>query len=326
MKCAESIRMYKLHHLILSGMFTSARDVAIEWKVSQRTIERDLEALRKKIGAKVIYNREENRYVFDGEPAQLPSASFSDREIAVILIAERALRSLAGTPLQEEKVHPVFNKLLSLIASDEDLMDKARQFCGSVFFNLPHHSTAKIEQVFEKIAQALLDGKVISITYRKPQETTSESREVEPYFLLNENGPWYLVGRCRKKRDIREFNLSRIISIEVLDKYYVRPESFKADDYLKAGFGKLHGGTATTVQLKLLDKAAEWISENNVHTTQRVRHSASGGAILTMKCPISESLVQWVLQFGGHASVIGPPELRKKVIDAAQEIISQNSL
>lgn len=318
-------RICILDQMIRSGSFTSPYDVGKELKVSPRTIERDLRALRKRIGANVEYDRDEGRYIYDGEPAQLPAASFSEREIAVMLIAERALRTLAGTPLHKQ-VHPVFNKLLSIITRDVDLMDNVRRFCGSIFFNLPHYPTADIQHVFEEISQALLDSKVLYITYKKPQSTTSESREVEPYLLLNENGPWYLVGRCRKKRDIREFHLSRIKNIDVLDKYFVRPDSFKAEDYLKEGFGKLHSGTPIRVQLRLLDKAAEWISENNVHATQRVRHTASGGAILTMKCPISDSLVQWVLQFGGHASVIGPPELRKKVIDAAQEIISHNSL
>ena len=166
MSHASLQRIYDLDRLIRIGELHSADQAAEEIGVTRRTIERDLETLRHDLGAEDLrFNRAEGRYEYSSDPVvTLPGQGLNEREIAIVLIAERALRQFTGSSFQDE-VHPAFNKLLNPIRHDKKAMEYIRDFCSSVYFHRPFEPIRDLRQDFSIVLDAIMRRRRLSITY-----------------------------------------------------------------------------------------------------------------------------------------------------------------
>lgn len=69
----------------------------------------------------------------------------------------------------------------------------------------------------QPLARAIVDGRVVRFTHRKPDGTETD-REVEPRALLARRGTWYLRGHDRSRGEARVFRTDRIAGpVEVTD-------------------------------------------------------------------------------------------------------------
>jgi predicted DNA-binding transcriptional regulator YafY len=244
-------RIRKIDGMIRMGTMHSAQQLAEEFEVSRRTIERDIEMLRLELDAEVVYNRAKGCYEYEGKPLPLPGQWLNEREIAIMLIAERALRVYTGTSFSGE-VHPVFNKLLNPIRDDKKAMEYIRDLCKSVYFYRPFEPMRDLRSEFSTVLAAIMERKRLSMKYLTAArgKTDDERRELEPYVLLNNGGDWYVVGLCRQARELRTFSLARIFEPQIEDHYFDIPDSFTVDDFLSKGFGRMHGDRPVRVRLR----------------------------------------------------------------------------
>jgi predicted DNA-binding transcriptional regulator YafY len=243
--------MQKIDSMIRLGTMRSAQQLADEFEVSRRTIERDIEMLRLELGAEVVYNREKGCYAYKGKPVPLPGQWLNEREIAIMLIAERALRMYTNTPFSDE-IHPVFNKLLNPIRDDKKAMEYIKDLCKSVYFNRPFEPLRDLRTEFSVVLNAIMERKRLSMKYQTAArgKAPEERRELEPYVLLNNGGDWYVVGFCRRSREVRTFALGRVFEAKTEDHYFDIPDSFKVEDYLSKGFGRMKGDAPFNVRLR----------------------------------------------------------------------------
>lgn len=218
MKNASYKRLIELDRLIRLGRLKSAEQAASQFGVSRRTIERDLEGLRFELGARVIYNAKKKLYEYEGAAVTLPAQWLTRRELAIILIAERALRLYAGASFHRE-IHPVFNKLLEPVRQDKEAMDYIRELCASVEFE----RDAKVENVknqFSRLLDAILEHNVVSITLITPLGRQEEGRLFEPRRLIHKVDKWYVKGWCRVAHGEKSYSLSNIASVCVTKKHF----------------------------------------------------------------------------------------------------------
>jgi predicted DNA-binding transcriptional regulator YafY len=324
MSHASLRRIFDLDRMIRLGKFHNAKDAAEKLEVTRRTIERDLDTLRNDLGADLHFNRAEGRYEYTGDPFTLPAQWLNEREMAIVLIAERALRQFTGASFQDE-VHPVFNKLLNPIRHDTDTMDYIRDLCSSVYFHRPFEPLRDLRREFSVVLDAIMQRRRLSITYRSAKMVKNECREIEPYVLLNSGGDWYIVGFCRRTKQIKVFALLRVFEPKIEDHYFIIPDTFKMTDYLSAGFGRMYGGKPEQVRLLLKPPVSAWVSTSKWHSSQKIKDLGNGEVELRMKCPVTETLVRWVLQMGGSVKVLGPKELNKMVVKYGSELVKNNS-
>jgi predicted DNA-binding transcriptional regulator YafY len=320
-------RIQKIDGMIRLGKMHSAEQMAEEFEVSRRTIERDIEMLRIELGAEVVYNREKGCYEYKGKPLPLPGQWLNEREIAIMLIAERALRMYTGTSFSDE-VHPVFNKLLNPIRDDKKAMEYIKDLCKSVYFYRPFGPMRDLRIEFSTVLNAIMERKRLSMKYQTAARAKAgeERRELEPYVLLNNGGDWYVVGQCRQTHEIRTFALARIFEPKIEDHYFDIPDSFRVEDYLSKGFGRMHGDKPVQVRLRITPPASAWIAGSKWHSSQKIKQNADGSIILTMNCPVTDTLVRWILQLGGNVKVEGPGQLKTLVCQAAKELVKNNAV
>lgn len=239
MKRGSIRRIKQIDGMIRLGTMESAQQMAEEFEVSRRTIERDIEMLRLDLGADVVYNREKGCYEYTGKPLPLPGQWLNEREIAIMLIAERALRMYTGTSFSDE-VHPVFNKFLNPIRDDKKAMEYIKDLCKSVYFYRPFKPMRDLRTEFSTVLNAIMERRRLSMKYRTAARgrVSDERREIEPYVLLNNGGDWYVVGHCRQTHEIRTFSLGRVFEPKIEEHFFIIPDAFKLEDHVSKGFGR----------------------------------------------------------------------------------------
>jgi predicted DNA-binding transcriptional regulator YafY len=322
MSHASLRRIYDLDRMIRLGELHNAEDAAERFEVTRRTIERDLDTLRTDLGVEVYFNHGEGRYEYINKPVvTLPGQGLNEREIAIVLIAERALRQFTGASFQDE-IHPVFNKLLNPIRHNKEAMENIRDLCSSVYFHRPLEPIRDLRNEFSVVLDAIMQRRRLSMTYRSAKRDKDERREIEPYVLLNSGGDWYIVGLCRRSKQIKVFSLLRVFEPKIEEHYFIIPDSFKIADYLSAGFGRVYGEKADTVRLRIRPPLSARISTSKWHSSQKIKKLKNGEVELQIKCPVTDTLVRWVLQMGECVKIEGPASLKLIAREKAEKFLA----
>jgi predicted DNA-binding transcriptional regulator YafY len=90
----------------------------------------------------------------------------------------------------------------------------------------------------ELVSQAVATNRVVHLTYAAPDGSMTE-RDVEPLGLLWGTTGWYLVGWCRLREAVRGFQLARIATATITDKYAMPREVALADELDRIGAAPL---------------------------------------------------------------------------------------
>jgi predicted DNA-binding transcriptional regulator YafY len=85
------------------------------------------------------------------------------------------------------------------------------------------------------VADAVWAQRVIRIRYQSWK--AEKKRVVEPLGLVLKSGAWYLVGRVGS--DVRTYRISRVLSLDVLDRCFERPKVFDLASYWQASTQRL---------------------------------------------------------------------------------------
>jgi predicted DNA-binding transcriptional regulator YafY len=308
--------------MIRLGKLESAQQAADELGVSRRTIERDLDTLRYELNAELQFDRAQGRYRYEGDPVTVPAQWLNEREIALILIAERALRVFTNTSFGD-KIHPAFNRLLAPIRHDKKMMRYILDLCNGVHFHQPFIPSRDVHTEFAVVLDAILQRKRLSMIYHTAGKKNEVRRQVEPYALINNGGEWYLIGRCLRSRSEKTFTVTEIYEPRMEDFFFDIPESFKAEDHIGDGFGLKHGQDPVEIELRITPPAVSWVRRHRWHPSQKIEAMADG-IKLTLHCPVTEMLERWILQMGGSVEICAPQELRTRVRDMAQSLVVNN--
>ena len=68
------------------------------------------------------------------------------------------------------------------------------------------------------------------------------------------------------------------------------------------------------------DSHVAWMVKQTQVTGDKWTDEPDGGGLLERNATDLEALMKWVLRFGAHAEVLGPKELRQKVIDSLRSV------
>jgi proteasome accessory factor B len=155
--------------------------------------------------------------------------------------------------------------------------------------------------------------------YLKPGADAPELRRLHCYALVHAEGAWYAAGHDPDAGGHRNFRLDRILGIESDGESgaYDIPEDFEPGELLDGArlFQLPEAGEAVQVEIRYGPRVAIWIREQWRGETDddggyRVRHTVGN----------PDWVVRHVLQYGPDAEVIGPPEMRRAVAEAARRM------
>ncbi|WP_410563641.1 helix-turn-helix transcriptional regulator [Amycolatopsis sp. cmx-4-61] len=198
----------------------TAAELAAELGVSERTMHRDLAALR---DAGVPLWTEPGRHggfrLVDGWRAG--PDGLTARE-AVALFALGVPSALAGLGL-DTAVSAARAKVSAGMPAE--LREHAALVAGRFHLDAPGwFGSADEPPALATVVQAVWTQRRIAVTYRRRDKVAS--RELEPLGLVLKAGVWYLVARVVPDDVLRTYRVSRILSATRLEAAFERPPDF----------------------------------------------------------------------------------------------------
>jgi len=174
--------------------------------------------------------------------------------------------------------------------------------------------------VFNHLSGAVLRQKEVEFNYRKPGDSKTTLRRVQPYHLSHRENLWYLIARDLERSALRTFALPRIHNVRVLNKTFVRPDDFSSETFFSSALGVLGGSGNFEVSIRFSAKVADRVRERIWHESQKMEDLPDGRLNLSMRLGALAEVESWVLGWGSEAEVLGPPELRSRIRQVAQSV------
>jgi proteasome accessory factor B len=309
--------MLRIHQAIQSGKFPNANALAAEFEVNPKSIHRDIEFMRDRLGLPIEYDARQYGFYYAGEVSAFPTMQITEGELFALVVAEKALQQYRGTSFEKP--------LLSAIKKmEQSLPDTISLNFADVQQTISFRTRAEPIldlKIFETLASAAADRQQIELAYRKPGQEKPETRLVDPYHLANINGEWYLFAYDHGRRDIRTFVPARMQSVKLTGTTFERPRKFSLERRLRDSFGVHSGEGDYDVVIRFNARAADYVREKKWHESQGLRALKDGGVELSLKLSSLMEVSRWVLSWGGDARVVKPPELAEIVREAARRIL-----
>ena len=282
--------------------------IAERFEVSPRQVKRDIEYLRDRLDAPIVYDRKSRAYRYEREFDDL---RFADEKLLLFYVLARSLAA------NQHYVPIVSRELLANLESH--LARDYRPVSDRIRYELSIAEPLSMED-FTTVCQAMLLGQRLDLVYMNAKGERSQ-RCVEPELLVNYAGRWYLVAWDFLRNALRTFHLSRVESL-ALSKERVassRPpgcDGASIDAFLAAGFGIFKGASTIEAVVRIHGTAAALVARQTWHPAQKVARGkgADGMPYTDMTIPVADwtELLGRVLSFGSAAEALAPPALRAR--------------
>ncbi|KXY52409.1 YafY family protein [Bacillus sp. FSL M7-1020] len=291
----------------------TAQSLAEKFETSIRTIYRDMDALNE--SGVPIYSMPGYGYsLMDGY--FLPPIQLTPEEAVTLLLGgdyiEKTFTSSFSVHARSAK-----EKLEVILPTDQK--KKVEGLRGTFRFLSPIFSNQQAEQ--EKLEnqlfllqEAIQNEQAISFSYRKPRETTKIERTVHPYGLVNISGIWYIVAHCLLRKQIRNFRLDRMDTLQQKQEFFTKPKDFSLQDY------QPENNRIVTIHLLFPTHIAHKIIESRYFFIDSYEHKDNGFHVFLKSRNIDE-VFQWVLSFGSQVQVLEPKILSEKIRDEAKKML-----
>ncbi|HYR24463.1 MAG TPA: WYL domain-containing transcriptional regulator [Aquabacterium sp.] len=320
---SKTERFYKIELMIRHRGQVSFEDMLAELEVSRATLKRDLQFLRDRLGAPIVYSREDNAYRFaedsSAEKHELPGMWFDERELYAMLMSHQLLSELDQNGTLSRHMAPLLERIHQLLGRDElqskDLMRRVR---------IISPARRNVDgAVFEVVAAAVLGRKRLHLRYFTRSRKKASERVVSPQRLIHYRNTWYLDAWCHEAEELRRFALDAVESVQPLETKAKDISIKRVEQELDGGYGIFGGSQVKWATLQFSAEAAQWVSREQWHPEQKLSPQADG--TLKMELPFAEptELVMDLLRFGPDVKVLAPTSLRQAIVDRLSQAQAQ---
>ncbi|MCU0966260.1 MAG: WYL domain-containing protein, partial [Burkholderiaceae bacterium] len=191
-------RFYRIEMLIRNRGCVEFDVLQAELEVSRATLMRDLQYLRERLDAPIVFDRAEMGYRFGdstrGRAHQLPGLWFSDKEIHALLTMHQLIQGLEAEGVLGRHLQPLLDKLHGMLGSNDVA---ARELMQRV--NIVAAARRPVNaRFFELIGSALLERKRLELLYFTRGRGSESRRQVSPQRLTHYRNTWYLDAWCHR--------------------------------------------------------------------------------------------------------------------------------
>ncbi len=299
-------RFYKIELLLRSRGCVSFQALQDELDVSPATLKRDLQYLRDRLSAPIVYDRFDNGYRFEQSDVarqELPGLWFSEKEITALLTMHQLMAGLDDDGVLSRHLQPMMEKLQGMLGTDES---EARELMRRVKVISTARRRAPSRH-FELLGSALVQRKRVWLRYFKRSDRALSEREVSPQRLVNYRNTWYLDAWCHVSDGLRRFALDAIQEAQPQESKARHVAVKDLETELDAGYGIYGGGNAKVKWATLVFSAdaAQWVAVEEWHAQQKGRWLADGRYELQVPYVDPTELVMDILRHGDNVEVKG---------------------
>ncbi len=319
-------RFYRIHHLMQAGKCLPLGDFMTDMEVSKATIKRDIEYMRDRLNAPLVYDRDREGYRYEkgiagAERFDLPGVWFSPTEIHALMVVHALLGNI-GPGLLDGTVKPVIGRIENLL---EDHRLPAEEIAKRIrVLNVSHRPA--LPEHFATAAQATIQRQRLKLLHYHRGEDRRLEREVSPQRLIHYRGNWYLDGWCHLRDGLRSFSLDAVEQCHLLETAPCEQVSFEIlDSFFASAYGIFTGEATAKAVLRFNAKRARWVSKEVWHPEQIGTFESNGSYRLEFPFGESAELIMDILKHGAAVEVLEPEALRDQISHELKEMGKQYS-
>ena len=288
-------RLIGILSILLQRDKVTAPELAEQFEVSRRTIQRDIESLCQ-AGIPIATAQGTGGGISILEGYRVDRTVLTTPEMQAILAGLQSLDSVSGTRR--------YAQLMEKLSAGSGGRD------SHILIDLSSWYKTSLSPKIETIHSAIRQHQTIQFTYFSPRETAV--RTIEPYDLVFQWSSWYVWGWCQTRQDFRLFKLNRMTDLVPGEPFTPRPApppDLSAERIFPAKY-------QVTV---LFDPACRWRLVEE-YGPDSFTIQPDGRLRFTWGFPDADSVLSWVLTFGEGAELMEPAELRKRLGSLAQRL------
>lgn len=259
---AKSARLLSIYARLLSGQTLGKTELAAEYSVTTRSIQRDMESLRyfladQGLAQDVVFDRTAKGYRL----ANAVSRRLSNSEILAvckILLESRSMR--------KDEMLPILDKLIDCAVPEESkkavktlIANEQRHYIE------PHHNQPILGGLWE-LGQAVKNRQILQIEYERMKEPKLVSRRVQPVGIMFSEYYFYLTAFLEKREDFETpddlfptiYRIDRIRRFQVLNEHFQLPyrDRFEEGEFRKR-VQFMYGGKLETIRFRYTGPSLE---------------------------------------------------------------------
>lgn len=284
--------------------------------VSRATLKRDLEYLRNRLNAPIVWDRDLGGYRFEnqergGGQYELPGLWFSAEEIHALLTMQHLLANLGAGGLLGPHIQPLMARLTGLLGSGRHPAEEVRKRIKLI----PLAARQVSLDHFAALGSALLRRKRLLVSYYAKSSDETSEREISPQRLVHYRENWYLDAWCHRREGLRSFALDGIRGAEILENHARDIPEKTLDAMLGAGYGIFSGHRLNWAKLRFSPERSRWVALEQWHPRQRGKLMRDGRYLLEIPYADDRELVMDILRHVPEVEVLAPDSLRAKVVE-----------
>lgn len=306
------VRLLRLYDRLMSGRRVYLPEVAEEFQVDLRSLQRDMADMIA-MHLPIVFDNSSGRreYLLLDESRRFP-VTFGISDAVVVKMALQMMQQYEGTGLVgyiQALAKRVGDRL------NQTLAERARNLDQKLYSHQPfRRNYRRHSDQFEEILAALLYQDKLKIRYHaiggKPQWRT-----VCPYTLMSYKTGLYLIARIDSAAENAKpttFALERILSAQRQKEKFEPPEDWSPKNHF-SGFGGLLPGKEEDVEIQFDPSLEAYLKHLLWPPKTRFRQTNKSTLVFHSRLNVSDEFVTWIVGFGPLAKVVKPASLVARV-------------
>jgi len=279
----KSDRLLQIYSKLVSGEVLNKAEMAQQFRVAPRSIQRDIESLRcffseQMLSQEIIYDHKEKGFrLINTVPHGLTNSEIL--AVCKILLESRSMR--------RDEMEPILDRLLDCAVPVES-QKAVRELIANekLLYIEPHHRKPVLNGLWD-IGQAIQRQQVMEIEYERIKEPKVVTRRVQPVGIMFSEYYFYLTAFLEEKSTFDNpndsfptiYRIDRITSFRVLDEHFRVPyiERFQEGEFRKR-VQFMYGGKLQRIRFRYTGPSLEAVLDR-LPTAVILREDSKGCVI-----------------------------------------------
>jgi len=170
-----------------------------------------------------------------------------------------------------------------------------------------------------RLSRAVAENREVFISYYTASRDALTERTIRPYGLVELRGEWYVVGYCLLRQRELPFRVDRIRTLKVLPQRFTVPADFDIERYRRA---EMYFPSGAEVQVRIRVAADLASRVRRAFAVPKIEELPNGDLCFSVRVSHPEWLLAWAIQYGPQVEILEPPELRTRMCQFCNQLLS----
>lgn len=298
----KSERLLQIYSRLVNGETLEKKELAQHFHVTERSIQRDIEALRcffaeQGLLQDVVYDKRVRGYRMEN-PALRTLENSEILAVCKILLESRSMR--------KDEMFPILDKLIACCVPEKNKKAVQELLANEKHHYIePHHQQHVLNGLWE-LGQAIQNHQMVEIEYERLKEPRLVKRKVKPVGIMFSEYYFYLTAFLEDKSTFENpddlfptiYRIDRIQTFRILDEHFSVPYK---DRFQEGEFRKrvqfMYGGKLERIKFKYTGPSIEAVLDR-LPTAEIVEQDEDGWTVTAEV--FGKGIDMWLRSQGMH--------------------------